>query len=155
MSTIVKVWNDNVHPHVETFKGEVQTIPAGGYIEMDYVEAVQFAGQFTSPKFITDGVPDPKAYKMLRVDQPTTPVFRETNVLHATGQTAQTPAEVMAMAKAYAALHPELVAVDPEAEKSSKVTIDKTQLEGLLARVAALESQTNEKRGPGRPKKEA
>lgn len=157
MSTMVKVWNDNVHPHKEMFKGVEITIPPGGSVEMDYIEAVEFKGQFTPPKTDGSGKPDPRFFKKIRVEQPKEPVFKETpNVLHATGQVADSAAAVLQMARAFAAANPDLVANDPDAERASgKVTISKAEYESLAARLAALEGAGETKRGPGRPKKEA
>lgn len=151
----VKVWNDNKYPHTETFKGDKITIPAGGFIEMDYVEAVEFQGQFTPIKKLGTGADDPTGFKMIRVEQPKEPVFKEDpNMVHATGKMLGSPAEVLAFAKAYAAANPDLLPQKPEGVQDGSVTLSKAEFDGLLARMAALESQT-EKRGPGRPKKQA
>ena len=61
----VRVWNKNVHDHEEKFKGVVYNIPAGGYIEMNHFEAVEFKSQFKAPVFLKGGVPDPKHYKKI------------------------------------------------------------------------------------------
>ena len=150
---IVKVWNDNKHPHTEEFKGTKITIPAGGSIEMEWEEAIEFKGAFTSIKRDGSGNALPESYKMIRVERPAQLPFRdEKQVFHATGQTFQTPAEMVAFAKAYAAQNPDRVV---EGTSSDTVSVKKEELDALLARVAALESQAPEKRGPGRPKKEA
>jgi hypothetical protein len=156
MSNMVKVWNDNVYPHKETFKGEEINIPAGSFVEMDYIEAVEFKGQFTAPKTDASGKPDAKFFKKIRVEQPKEPIFKDApNVLHATGQRADSMAELMQMAKAFAQSNPHLVASDPELDAEGKVTISKAEFESLAARLAALESEKTTKKGPGRPKKEA
>ncbi len=148
MSTTVKVWNDNVHPHKEIFKGETIEIQPGGCVEMDYMEAIEFRGQFVTPKFDGSGRPDPRSFKKIRVDQPTTPIFRDDpNVMHATGQRLGTPAEAIAFAKAYAAMNPDSVAYDSEAEKSDKVMVSKAVMDDLTSRLAALEA----KKPQGRP----
>lgn len=67
MST-VKLWNRNVHPFSQDFRGEKITIPAGGYIEMDYSDAVAFKSKLSPVYFNGQGVQDPKSYKMLEVD---------------------------------------------------------------------------------------
>lgn len=153
MSTMVKVWNDNDYVHAEVFKGNLITIPAHGHVEMDYVDACEFRGQYTPIKMITDGNPDPRAFKKIRVENPTSPIFKDQNVLHATGQVASSAGELAALAKAFAALNPDAVA-RAEDGPAKEETVSKSQYDDVLARLAALESQT-EKRGPGRPKKEA
>lgn len=64
----VKVWNDNVHPYSEVYKGDPISIPAGGCIEMEYDEAIQFRGTFKAPIKDEDGKDKPEGYKMIRVD---------------------------------------------------------------------------------------
>jgi hypothetical protein len=155
MSQVVKVWNDGIYPHKEMFKGEEINIAPGSYVEMDYIEAVEFKGQFTSPKTDASGKPDPRFFKKIRVEQPTEPIFKDHNVLHATGQKADSMAELMQMAKAFAQANPDRVAVEPDLDKQDRVTISKAELEQLSARLAALESEKVGKRPPGRPKKEA
>ncbi len=148
---MVKVWNDNAYPHKEYFKGAMVEIAAGDYVEMDYTEACEFKGQFTSPKFDGSGKPDPRFFKKIRVEKPLEPIFKDDpNVMHATGQRFNSPADAVAFAKAYAAMNPEAVAYDKEAESADKVMVSKSQLAELTERLAALE---NRNRG-GRPRKE-
>lgn len=157
MSALVKVWNDNVHPHSERFKGKEITIPAKGYIEMDFIDAVDFQGQFTSMKKLGTGADDPRGFKMIRVERPAEPIFKDDpQVFHATGKNFGSPAEMAAFAKAFAAANPDLVAKDGDQDKASdRVSLSKTDFEQLMTRIAALESSQTDKRGPGRPKKEA
>jgi hypothetical protein len=158
----VKVWNDNLKnldpktgkplPHVEVFKGETLTIPAGECIEMDWEEAMEFKGQFFPMVLRGDGTHDPKGFKMIRVERPAEPVVKEANVLHATGQVASNPAELLALAKAYASLHPEAVVKDEQAESNaSEIAALKAQIEELKALMTGAGAQ----KGPGRPRKEA
>jgi hypothetical protein len=157
MPSLVKVWNDNIYPHTERFKGEEITIPAKGYVEMDFIDAVDFQGQFTSMKKTGTGGDDPRGFKMIRVERPAEPLFKDdAQVFHATGKSFGSPSEMAAFARAFAAANPDLVA--KEAEKGAAadtVTVSKSDFEALMARIGALESAQTEKRGPGRPKKEA
>ena len=65
---LVKVYNDNVHPFTQKFKGEVITVPAKSFIEMELEEAVAFKSYPSPMKFDGMGQQDPKSYKMLRVE---------------------------------------------------------------------------------------
>ncbi len=152
----VKVWNDNKYPHTERYKGKEITIPAGEYIEMDYFDAVDFQGQFTPVRYLGTGAHDPACFKMIRVERPVGPVLpEEKNVFHATGKAFGSPAEMIAFAKAYAAANPEQIAEENTEADSGKVSMSKEQYENLLSRLAAVESERTEKKGPGRPRKEA
>ena len=147
----VKVWNDNRYPHTEKFKGETITIEPGGYVEMDYIDAVDFKGQFTPMKMLGPGHPDPQHFKMIRVDQPATPIVKEDkNVFHATGESFKSSAEVIAFAKAYAQMNPELAIKDSEAERSGGPTTAE-----LLERIAALEAQVSRQKPSPKPKQKA
>ena len=55
----VKVFNDNVHPYTEKFRGKEITIGAKQFIEMDEDEAEYFKGTFTFPVKNGEGLPDP------------------------------------------------------------------------------------------------
>lgn len=67
----VKVWNDNVHPHKETFKGDPISIKAGGFIVMEEDEAYDFRGRFTPPVLGVDGDHRPEGFKMIRIEKMT------------------------------------------------------------------------------------
>lgn len=67
---LVKVWNDNVHPFEQEFKGEKIKIAARGFVEMDYEDAVQFRGCYYPPRFDGARNQTPESYKMIRVDSP-------------------------------------------------------------------------------------
>lgn len=69
-----KVWNDNVYPYSEKFKGDDIYIPAGQFIEMDYDEAIMFKGSFSSIVRDADGQPKPESYKKIRVEALGNPV---------------------------------------------------------------------------------
>lgn len=133
---VVKVWNRNQYDHTEKFKGKEITIKAGEFIEMDYIDAIDFKGQFITPRMLGPNNPDPRFFKMIEVEQPTEAVVKEDpNVFHATGKAASSPAEMIAFAKAYAAMHPDLKAEDPAAEAEDKRT--RAQLEAEVARLKA------------------
>lgn len=68
----VKVWNDNIYDFKEpNFKGHPVVVPAKGFVEMDYEEAIEFQGKFSSmPPEDTQDSELPKYYKMIRIEQP-------------------------------------------------------------------------------------
>lgn len=53
--------------HNEMFKGKQLSIPAGGYIVMDYEDAVDFRGQYFPMKLMPTGEPDPAGWKMIEI----------------------------------------------------------------------------------------
>lgn len=67
---LVKVYNDNIYPYKENFKGENIHIPAKGFIEMEYDEAILFKGMMSPMVFDGDGNDLPQGYKMIRVEEP-------------------------------------------------------------------------------------
>lgn len=64
-----KVWNRNVHPFKQEFRGEKIEIPAGGYIEMDYFDACQFRSLYFEPVKDGGGQQLPTSYKMIEVEK--------------------------------------------------------------------------------------
>jgi hypothetical protein len=152
---IVKVWNDNVYTHTEKYKGKEITIHPGEFVEMDYIDAVDFRGQFVQPVMKGPNNPDPRSFKMIRVEEPLEPVVKaDPNVFHATGDRAATPAEIIALAKAYASLNPTLVADDPAANQT--VAPNASEIRALLDRIAVLEAKADRaKPGPKPKAKEA
>lgn len=141
---IVKVWNDHDREHVEKFKNEVIRIPAGGHILMDYIDAIDFKGQYFGMKMRGPNDPDPAFFKKIRVEEPAEPVVKEDpNMFHATGKPAANMAEVIAMAKAFAAVNPDLVAKDADAERAgaSKAASLQAENEALRAQLAALQAK--------------
>lgn len=151
---IVKVYNDNVHPHKERFKGEMIEIPAKGSIDMEYEEAIEFKGQFTGlAPLAPNGAPDPRFFKMIRVEKLKEPLFKDTSLVNpVTGKTHSSAEELRAVLAEYGHLR----VTDPDAEKAST-----SEVEQLKAALAAQQKQIDallaapEKRGPGRPRKEA
>lgn len=139
----VKVWNLNVHEHKEEFKGVMLEIPAKGFIEMDWEDAVQFRGQYTPMLIKADGTHDPRGFKMIKVDPPSEPIFKEAPLVnHATGQTASNAQELAKMLAEVAHLR----AVDPAAEAEFKGKAG--ELEDLKAQVAALTALVREQTAP-------
>lgn len=148
---IVKVWNKNIHPHTEVFKGTTLTVPANGFIMMEYEEAVEFAGQFTGvAKLGPNGKPDPTQFKMIKVERPPHVPEDDGLVNHATGKKASSHAELVEALKEFSG---QRAPVDKEAEALAKSQAETLRAENakLVAELAALK----EKRGPGRPRKEA
>jgi uncharacterized C2H2 Zn-finger protein len=66
----VRVYNDNVFPHKEKFKGEMIELLPKKYIVMDYYDAIEFLGQYTPIKTDGGGAPLPESFKMLRIVKP-------------------------------------------------------------------------------------
>lgn len=64
-----KVWNDNIYPYSEMFRGDKITIAPGQFIEMDYMDAVQFRGTMNSISYDADGAPRPESYKKIRIEE--------------------------------------------------------------------------------------
>lgn len=64
----VKVWNKNVHPLEEMFKGDKIVIPANSWIAMEHDDAVMYKGQFKSPMIDHDGNDKPEGFKMVVIE---------------------------------------------------------------------------------------
>ncbi len=143
----VKVWNDNEHDYREEFKGEKIHIKAKGFVEMEYEEGVDFAGKFSgvAPNG-ADGRPDARFFKMIRVDRPATPIFKDDGLTnHLTGKRAESAAELLAEVLDIARNRPDLVVKDPEldaankkkaGDQDEKITQLQNQLAALEARLA-------------------
>lgn len=62
----------NKHPdgltHREKFREQMIEIPAGGYVEMDYEDAVLFKGQFFPMKTNADGTPSREGFKCILLE---------------------------------------------------------------------------------------
>ena len=67
MANAVRVYNDNIVPHKEHYKGQDLVIEPKGFIEMDRDEAVQFKSQFFPPKFNKGGQQEIDSMKMIRL----------------------------------------------------------------------------------------
>lgn len=101
---LVKVHNKNVHDYSEPFRDRIIKIPAQSYIEMDEDEADYFVQQFTFPKKDAQGVPDPKHFKMLKIERPAPKVVKDELVCHANGARAGSPEELKAMVEGFKSL---------------------------------------------------
>lgn len=64
----VKVWNDNTYPFRQDIAGNVYSIPAKSFVEMDEEEADRLVKAFSPIKVDYDGNALPQSYKMLRID---------------------------------------------------------------------------------------
>ena len=64
----VKVWNRNIYPFSQVFKGDKIFIEPGKFIEMDYDEAVLFKSSATPIVRDTSGQDDPRFFKMIEID---------------------------------------------------------------------------------------
>ncbi len=148
----VKVWNDNKYPHTEMFKGDRIHIPAGEFIEMDWEEAMEFRGQFTGIKLLGDDSPDPAGFKMIRVEQPKEPIFKEGPlVCHANGEQAVTKEDLAMLLNKFGHMR---APSDPSLEPKSSDDVYEARIKALEAKIEALASP--EKKKLGRPfKKEA
>lgn len=65
----VEVHNLNSHPYSEQFRDYLIEIPANGYIEMEYEEAVMFKGTMNNVQRNGDGAILPESYKMIKIVQ--------------------------------------------------------------------------------------
>lgn len=134
----VKVWNDNEFEHRERFKGVELVIAPGASIEMDYEEAVEFKGQFTPPRVGGDDAPDPRFFKMIRVEQPKViePKPGAGLICHADGSMAANQTELVAKLLEFAGNR----VVDPEDERvaAEKKAADSTKIASLEAQIAEL-----------------
>lgn len=155
-----KVWNDNRFEHVEDYKGDKIRIPPGGFIEMEYEDARQFAGQFTgiAKKKTEDydglggiGAPDPKFFKMIRVDHvnpelifPTAPL-----VNHLDGKAHATQEALLIELRKARAENPEKAIADQDGKEVAELK------KGLAELTKQLEDMRAAIPKRGRPKKEA
>lgn len=141
-----KVWNDNKFVHVEKYKGETVTIMPGSFVEMTPDDAEQFKGQFTPPR-IFKGAPDPKFFKMIRIEHPEN--YGEEAMKYVcpvTGRKYDSAEELNASLARYSHLRHK-AEDDPAASSSLRAEIDelKAQIRDLIA--------AQQPRGRGRPKK--
>lgn len=162
-----KVWNDNDYVHQEVFKGDKIVIEPHSFIEMDWEEAIQFKGQFTglapikeeADEFGGVGEPDPRFFKKIRVEHvKPEDIFPEhgTFINPATGKVFTTRQALEADTRAYAAQNSHRLVADPELDKQRAAQSDEIKaLKDQVERLTAMHAAQGEKKGPGRPKKEA
>jgi len=67
--SLVKVWNDNVHPYRELYKEQNISIPPKRFIVMDEDEAHQFKGSYSPIKVDGSGAHLKEGFKMIRVEK--------------------------------------------------------------------------------------
>ena len=88
-----KVHNDNIYPYREKFRDDWIEIPAKGFVEMDQDEALYFISAFSPVVRDGQNVPDPKFFKMLRIEDP--PKAEAPSLMnHATGVQASSIEEL-------------------------------------------------------------
>lgn len=131
----------NMHPegmtHREKFRETLLEIPAGGYVLMDYEDAVQFRSQYFPMKKNAQGAADPASFKciVLKPDGDVTEVPTTTAkefVCHFDG--AKFPTQAM---------------LDNYIKQNyAEQTFKDDEIE------AEIEREAKVKRGPGRPAKE-
>lgn len=141
-----KIWNDNIYPHREMYKGDWIEIPAGGFISMDWDEAKQFEGQFFAMHKNADGLTqDPKSFKKIRLELCDGAVIAPVQlVCHATGKIAKDANDLKAMNAEHEGL------LDEESKKQvDEIKAKDAEIEALKAELASAKV----KRG-GRPKKD-
>lgn len=85
--SLVRVWNDNVYPFSQEYKGKKISIEPGKYVMMEPDEAVEFRGMYSPIIKDKDGNPHPRGYKMIRVDHNIEPPVSETFKHPLTGKT--------------------------------------------------------------------
>lgn len=116
---LVKVWNDHEFEHVEKFKNQTIKIPAGGHVEMDYIDAIDFKGQFFGMKMRGPNDPDPRYFKKIRVEEPAEAVVKpDPNMNHVTGRAAATREELLGALRELASSHSDLAVKEPELDRS-------------------------------------
>jgi hypothetical protein len=132
-----KVWNR--HPdglmHREKFKDQLVEIPAGGFVVMDYEDAVQFRGQYFPMRKNAQGAPDPASFKVLTLER------------HELEAVADTPKEFVCHFDG--AKFPSQSLLDAYLKQNFSEHVIKDE-----ALEAAIEKEAQAKRGPGRPAKE-
>lgn len=66
----VRVYNDNIHPYTEHFKGEDLEIAPKCYIEKDFYDAVELLGTYSPIKTDGGGQQIATSFKKLRIVRP-------------------------------------------------------------------------------------
>lgn len=65
--SVVRVYNDNVHPYREKFKDKMIDIPSKNFVIMDYDDAIIFRGRHNPVVLDGGGNANPESYKMIRI----------------------------------------------------------------------------------------
>ena len=118
----VKVFNENVHPYSEKFRGKEITIGPNEYIEMDEDEAEYFKGTFTFPVKNGEGLPDPRFFKKIRIEKLQKTVKEDPLVCHANGQKVASASELKEVLSSFA----HLLVKDEKAEEENREQLKKT-----------------------------
>lgn len=64
----VRVWNDNIHPYKQTFKGDEIYIPAKKFVMMEEGYAFEFKGSYSPIVVDSDGNHKSEGFKMIRIE---------------------------------------------------------------------------------------
>lgn len=117
-----RVYNVHSHglTHEENFRGDKVVIPVGGYVLMDYEDAVQFKGQYFPIKKNGDGVQLPESYKMIEIRPDTdadAPVTKQKYVCQMDGREFESATALEAYTKA---MYGDQVVTDEVAEAEIK-----------------------------------
>lgn len=144
-----RVFNDNVHPYRETFKGTLIEIPVGGSVDMDFEEALQFEGTARSMIKNAGGQQCPTSFKKLRVvPLSAVPLAPAPLICHATGKVAADAAELARWnAENEHLLH------DDAKDTVEALKAKDAEIASLRAQLEATAVPTRGK--PGRPRKDA
>lgn len=122
-----KVWNDNIYPYSEKFKGDLIKIEPNSFIEMDYDEAVMFLGTFSSIVRDADGQATQASWKKLRIEpmgKPSDNVIKaDPNKCIACGKVLSSQAE---LAQHIFNEHPEML--DPESKAEAVANLNKMKI---------------------------
>lgn len=116
---LVKVWNDNAYDYTEKFRDRDLVIRAKNFIMMDKDEAEVFQGTYAGMIRTGDGQPDPRGFKMIRIELGSSDAQAASPPLftcHVDGKTFQTQALLDAHEKQYQ----DKVVVDEVAEQEIK-----------------------------------
>lgn len=133
----VKVWNDNVHPYKEKFKGDDFLIPAKSFILMEEDDANMFKGTFNFPVLDSDGNHTPLGFKMIRIE-----------ALSSSGKSTPEQPKHRCMACSYHGANASDLS-EHEKTHSEQIVVDKRAEEEL----ASIPAPEQVKRKPGRPPK--
>lgn len=66
----VRVYNENIYPLVEDFKGDRIVIKPSEYVEMDFYDAHEFKGQYHPIELDGAGNKKPQSFKKIRIVMP-------------------------------------------------------------------------------------
>lgn len=154
---LAKITNKNSYPYKEKFKGKNIEIPPGGSIEMEYYEGVEFMGTMCPVERDAGGTPKPTSYKQLVIER-IGPVDQPRWVCQYDGQEFPTKEQLHAHMERNGFAK---FAHDPKASASNSsadietLKAENEQLKDRLASIEEMLAEKDEKRGRGRPRKDA